>query len=58
MATADNGELMALCGFINPYPASLVLWKRAHLQIYCWSMAIPWKMSSSSKTPTKTLWSS
>jgi imidazolonepropionase-like amidohydrolase len=23
MATADNGELMALCGFINPYPGKL-----------------------------------
>ena len=23
MATADNGELMALCGFINPYPGRL-----------------------------------
>jgi imidazolonepropionase-like amidohydrolase len=23
MATADNGELMALSGFINPYPAKL-----------------------------------
>ena len=23
MVTADNGELMALCGFINPYPGRL-----------------------------------
>jgi imidazolonepropionase-like amidohydrolase len=23
MATADNGELMALSGFINPYPGTL-----------------------------------
>jgi imidazolonepropionase-like amidohydrolase len=23
MATADNGELMALCGYINPYPGKL-----------------------------------
>ena len=23
MATADNGELMALSGFINPYPGKL-----------------------------------
>ena len=23
MATADNGELMALCGFINPYPGKI-----------------------------------
>ena len=23
MATADNGELMALTGFINPYPGKL-----------------------------------
>jgi imidazolonepropionase-like amidohydrolase len=23
MATADNGELVALCGFINPYPGKL-----------------------------------
>jgi imidazolonepropionase-like amidohydrolase len=23
MATADNGELMALCGYINPYPGRL-----------------------------------
>ena len=23
MATADNGELMTLCGFINPYPGKL-----------------------------------
>jgi imidazolonepropionase-like amidohydrolase len=23
MATVDNGELMALCGFINPYPGKL-----------------------------------
>jgi imidazolonepropionase-like amidohydrolase len=23
MATADNGELMALCGYINPYPGEL-----------------------------------
>jgi imidazolonepropionase-like amidohydrolase len=23
MATADNGELMALCGFINPYPGKV-----------------------------------
>jgi imidazolonepropionase-like amidohydrolase len=23
MATADNGQLMALCGFINPYPGKL-----------------------------------
>ena len=54
MATADNGELMALSGFINPYPASLVLWKKAHLPICCWSMEIRWKISSSSKIPTKT----
>jgi imidazolonepropionase-like amidohydrolase len=25
MATADNGELMALSGFINPYPGKLVV---------------------------------
>src|SRR5262245_4070795 len=23
MATADNGDLMALCGFLNPYPVKL-----------------------------------
>ena len=54
MATADNGELMALSGFINPIPASLVLWKWVHWQICCWSMAARWKTFDSSKTPTKT----
>ena len=23
MATADNGELMALCGYVKPYPGKL-----------------------------------
>ena len=29
MATADNGELMALSGFINPYPGKLGVVKGA-----------------------------
>ena len=55
MATADNGELMALSGLSIPIPASLVSWKRVRSQICCWLTAIHWKTSSSSKTPTKTL---
>ena len=54
MATADNGELMALSGFINPYPGKLGSWKRARSRICCSSMAIRWKTSSSSKTRTRT----
>ena len=51
MATGDNGELMALTGFINPYP--LVSSRRAHSPICCLSMATRCKISSSSKTPLK-----
>ncbi|MBV8586475.1 MAG: amidohydrolase family protein [Verrucomicrobia bacterium] len=31
MATGDNGELMALCGFINPYPGKLGMVKEGAL---------------------------
>ena len=31
MATADNGELMALSGFINPYPGRLGVVKEGAL---------------------------
>ena len=54
MATADNGELMALSGFINPYPGKLGVVEEGVLLTCCWSMAIRWKISSSSKIPTKT----
>ena len=48
MAAADNGRLMALSGFINPYPGELgVVEKGALSRICCWSMAIPWKISIS-----------
>ena len=56
MATADNGELMALSGFINPYPGKLGSWKRARLPTCCWLTAIRWKISNSSKILTRISW--
>ena len=58
MATADNGALMALSGFINPYPGKLGVVEGAHSRISCWSTAIRWKISSSLQTRTGTFSSS
>ena len=41
-----------------PIPASSASWKWAHLQICCWSMAIPSTTSTSSQIPTRILSSS
>src|SRR5580704_15757780 len=46
MATADNGELMAFSGFINPYPGRLGVVEEGAL---AGLMAIRWKISKSSK---------
>ncbi len=44
MATADNGSLMALSGFIIPIPANSVSSKKAPSPTYCWSTATRWKI--------------
>ena len=57
MATADNGELMALSGFINPYPGKLGVVEEGALADLLLVDGNPWKISSWSQTPTKTFWS-
>ena len=53
MATADNGELMALSGFINPTLATLARSKGAPPTCYSWT-ALRWKISSLLQTQTRT----
>jgi hypothetical protein len=55
--TGTNGELLRLSGRRNPYPGRLGVVQEAHSPICCWSMAIRWRTSSSSKTPARTSWS-
>jgi hypothetical protein len=57
MATADNGELMALSGFINPYPGKLDV-VEIGARISCSSTAIRSRISTLSQIPTRTLSSS
>ena len=47
MATADNGELMALSGFINPYPGQLGVVQEGAIADPCWSRTTRSKTSRS-----------
>jgi hypothetical protein len=57
IATVDNGELMALSGYINPYSGKLSVVEVGHLRIYCSSMAIR-SRTSMSQIAARTLSSS
>ena len=54
MATADNGELMALSGFINPYPGKLGVVEEGALADLLLVDGNPLENIKLSKIPTKT----
>lgn len=54
MATADNGALMALSGFINPYPGKLGVVEEGAIADLLLIDGNPWKISSLLQTRTRT----
>ena len=58
MATADNGELMALSGFINPYPGKLGVVETGALADLLLVEGNPLENINSSQILTRIFWSS
>jgi hypothetical protein len=58
MATADNGELMALTGFINPYPGKLGVVEQGALADLLLVDGNPIENIKLIEDPEKTFWSS
>ena len=58
MATGDNGELMALTGFINPYPGKLGVVQEGALADLLLVDGDPLQNIKLIEDPAKTFWSS